>query len=198
MQGQAKHKLCRRVGSCLWNNPKCPSVKRPFPAGQHGQNRRQKLSTYGVLLLEKQKLKGHYAISEKQLRLAFQKAKKIVGLTNENLVQILETRLDAVVYRSGLVSSIFAAKQTVNHRHILVNGKIVDRSSFAVKDGDVISINIEKSPVIAENSKKTNSTVPAYLEVDVDKCKAVLVRKPLLEEIPVNVESMRVIEYYAR
>ncbi len=198
MQGQAKHKLCRRIGSCLWNNPKCPSVKRPYPAGQHGKNRRQKLSTFGTLLLEKQKLKGHYAVSEKQLRLALQRAKKMTGLTNECLVQILETRLDAVVYRSGLASSIFSAKQIVNHRHILINGKIVDRSSYSVKEGDEISINIEKSPIVSENAKKSNTTVPAYLEVELEKCKVVLLRTPLLEEVPVNVESMRVIEYYAR
>lgn len=195
---RAKHKLCRRVGACIWDDPKCPSVKRPYPAGMHGKGRRSKLSTYGELLIEKQKLKGHYAISEKQLRLAYQKAKKGEGLTNEKLIRNLEMRLDAVVFRSGLAPTIFASKQFVNHGHILVDGKKVDRSSFRLKEGQVVSVNVEKSPSIAEVAKNSNATVPGYLEVDRENCKVTVVREPEMEEVPVNVELMRVIEYYAR
>lgn len=196
---RAKHKLCRRVGKCIWDNPKCPSVKRPYPAGTQGKGgRRKKLSTYGELLMEKQKLKGHYGISEKQLLLAYKKAKKGEGQTNEKLFVNLETRLDALVYRSGLAPSIFAAKQFINHGHIYVDGKRVDRSSFILREGQVISINAEKSPSIAEVAKNTNTTVPAYLEVDQENLKVTLIRKPQVEENPVDAQIMSVIEYYAR
>ena len=107
---RAKHKFCRRIGQCLWGDPKCPSVKRPYAAGPHGKGRRVKLSTYGELLLEKQKLRNYYAISEKQLRIAFAKAKSGLGLTHEKLFRSLEMRLDALVYRAGFAPTIFAAK----------------------------------------------------------------------------------------
>ena len=195
---QAKHKFCRRIGQCIWNDPKCPSVKRPYPAGPHGKGRRAKLSTYGELLIEKQKLRFHYAISEKQLAIAYQKAKMGTGLAHEKLFRSLEQRLDALVYRCGFAPTIFAAKQLVNHGHVLVDGKRVDRSSCLVKEGQVISINAEKSPKLAEVAKKNNTTAPAYMEVDLDNLKATLVRAPQVEEIPVAVKIMSVIEYYAR
>ncbi|MDD5598910.1 MAG: 30S ribosomal protein S4 [Victivallaceae bacterium] len=196
---QAKHKLCRRIGECIWGNPKCPSVKRPYQAGQHGKTgHRGKLSTYGTLLLEKQKLRKHYAISEKQLRIAYTNAKKGLGQAHEKLFRSLELRLDSLLFRSGFAPTIFAAKQFVNHGHILVNGKKVDRASYQVKEGQVISINAEKSPAIAETAKNGNATVPGYLEVDPDALKVTLTRVPQIEEIPVNVSIMSVIEYYAR
>ena len=198
MKDRAKHKLCRRIGSCVWGSPKCPSVKRPYPAGASAKSRRGKLSTYGELLIEKQKLKAFYAVSEKQLRLAYQKAKRGEGMAHEKLLKNLEQRLDALVYRSGLAPTIFAAKQFVNHRHVKVDGKIVDRSSYKVKPGQVITIDPSKSPSIANIAKNTNCVVPAYLEVEIDNCKATLVREPLAEEIPCNVAIMHVIEYYAR
>jgi small subunit ribosomal protein S4 len=196
---QAKHKLCRRVGQCIWNNPKCPSVRRPYPAGQHGKTgRRGKLSTYGTLLLEKQKLRKHYAISEKQLRIAYANAKKGEGQAHEKLFRTLEQRLDSVLFRSGFAPSIFAAKQFVNHGHILIDGKRVDRASYNVKEGQVISVNAEKSPAIAEIAKNSNATVPAYLDADTETLKIILARIPEIEEIPVSVNIMSVIEYYAR
>ena len=195
---RAKHKFCRRVGRCIWGDPKCPSVKRPYAAGPHGKGRRVKLSTYGELLMEKQKLKNYYAISEKQLQIAYAKAKAGLGVTHEKLFRSLELRLDAMVFRAGFAPTIFAAKQWVNHGHIYVDGKRVDRSSYQLKEGQVISIDAEKSPAIAEMAKKGNATVPAYMEVDLDNLKATLVRMPQVEEIPVNVKIMSVIEYYAR
>ena len=195
---RAKHKFCRRIGQCLWGDPKCPSVKRPYAAGPHGKGRRVKLSTYGELLMEKQKLRNYYAISEKQLRIAFAKAKSGMGLTHEKLFRSLEMRLDAIVYRAGFAPTIFAAKQMVNHGHILVDGKRLDRSSCVLKEGQVISIDPAKSPAAAEAAKKGNSVVPAYLEVDLDNLKATLVRAPQIEEIPVPVKIMSVVEYYAR
>ena len=195
---RAKHKFCRRIGQCLGGDPKCPSVKRPYAAGPHGKGRRSKLSTYGELLMEKQKLRNYYAISEKQLRIAFAKAKSGEGQTHEKLFRSLEQRLDAMVYRVGFAPTIFAAKQLVNHGHILLDGKRVDRSSCQVKEGQVISIDAEKSPKLAEVAKKNNTTAPAYMEVDLDNLKATLVRAPQVEEIPVAVKIMSVIEYYAR
>ena len=195
---RAKHKFCRRIGQCLWGDPKCPSVKRPYAAGPHGKGRRVKLSTYGELLLEKQKLRNYYAISEKQLRIAFAKAKSGLGLTHEKLFRSLEMRLDALVYRAGFAPTIFAAKQIVNHGHILVDGNRVDRSSCVIKEGQVISIDAAKSPAAAEAAKKSNCIVPPYMEVDLDNLKATLVRAPQLEEIPVPVKIMSVVEYYAR
>ncbi len=199
VKAQAKHKFCRRIGECIWDDPKCPSVKRPYPAGGQGKNaRRKKLSTYGELLQEKQKLRFHYAISEKQLRIAYAKAKQGQGQAHEKLFQNLEQRLDAMVFRSGLAPTIFAAKQYVNHGHILVDGKRVDRSSYKVMEGQVISINAEKSPAVAEAAKNTQRAIPGYLEVDIDNFKATLIRKPEVEEIPVKANIMSVIEYYAR
>ena len=195
---RAKHKFCRRIGQCLWGDPKCPSVKRPYAAGPHGKGRRVKLSTYGELLLEKQKLRNYYAISEKQLRIAFAKAKSGLGLTHEKLFRSLEMRLDALVYRAGFAPTIFAAKQIVNHGHILVDGKRLDRSSCVIKEGQVITIDAAKSPAAAEAAKKSNNVVPPYMEVDLDNLKATLVRAPQLEEIPVPVKIMSVVEYYAR
>ena len=195
---RAKHKFCRRIGQCLWSDPKCPSVKRPYAAGPHGKGRRVKLSTYGELLMEKQKLKNYYAISEKQLQIAYAKAKAGLGVTHEKLFRSLEVRLDAMVFRAGFAPTIFAAKQWVNHGHIYVDGKRVDRASYIVKEGSVISIDPEKSPAIAEFAKKNNTPAPAYMEVDLDNLKATLVRAPQVEEIPVDVKIMSVIEYYAR
>ncbi len=198
-QAQAKHKLCRRLGYCVWNMPKCPSVKRPYAAGLQGKNRKKsKLSTYGVMMQEKQKLKAHYALTESQLRNLFLVAKRKEGRTNETLMQHIEMRLDATVYHSGIAPTIFAAKQFVSHRHILVDGKIVDRPSYRLKPGQVVSINAEKSPKVAEIAREVNSSVPAYYETNKEELKVTVLREPMIEEIPVQVEAMRVVEYYAR
>jgi len=199
MKPTAKHKFCRRVGSCIWDDATCPSVKRPYPAGVHGANRRRgKMSTFGELLLEKQKLRNFYNISEKQLRIAFARAKKGTGKVSEKLLLNLELRLDSFVYRSGLAPSIFAAKQAVNHGHILVDGKKLDRNSYIVLAGQEVSISPERSPAIADIARKNDAKVPAYISVEKDACKATLVARPLEEDVNVPAEVMKVIEYYAR
>lgn len=198
MQSRAKHKLCRRIGSCIWGNPKCPSSKRPYPAGVHGKGKQKKLSTYGELLLEKQKLKAYYGITEKQLKIAFLKAKRAKAQTDEKLLTGLELRLSSIVLRSGFAQTIFAAKQYVNHRHILIDGKIVNKPSYLLRPGQIVTINVEKSPSIAQVAKGSNCEIPPYLEVDRESCKAVLSRMPLMEEIPCNIAVMSVVEYYAR
>ena len=195
---RAKHKFYRRIGQCLWGDPKCPSVKRPYAAGPHGKGKRVKLSTYGELQLEKQKLRFYYAISEQQLQIAYAKAKVGSGQTDEKLFRFLAQRLDALLYHAGFAPTIFAAKQIINHGHVMVDGKRVDRSSCLVKEGQTISLNAEKSPAIAEMAKKNNIAAPGYLEVDLDNLKATLVRAPQLEEIPAQIKIMSVIEYYAR
>ena len=197
---RAKHKFCRRIGYCLWNDPKCPSVERPFAAGPHGKGRRAKLSTYGELLLEKQKLKNYYAISEKQLQIAYHKAKAGLGMTHEKLLKSLELRLDALLFHTGFAPTIYAAKQFISHGHVLVDGKKLTRSSCKLKEGQVITIDPAKSPAIAEMARKANRTVPAYLEVDLENLKATLTRVPQMEEIPVSgsINVMSVVEYYAR
>ena len=198
MQDRAKHKLCRRLGACIWGKAKCPSNKRPYPAGQHGKTSKNKLSTFGGLLLQKQRLKVYYGLSEKQLHLSFVDAKKGRTQTDQKLLRNLEFRLDATVYRSGLAPTIHAARQCVVHRHILVDGKIVDRPSYRLHPGQVISINVEKDPSLANVAKTTNCEIPPYLEVDKEGCKAKVVREPMIEENPSGVELMRVIEFYAR
>jgi len=123
----AKYKIDRRVGENIWGRPKSPVNKRPFPPGQHGQNRRGKLSDYGTQLRAKQKLKGYYGnITEKQFRRTYKQADSMRGDTSENLIGLLESRLDAVVYRSKFVPTVFASRQFVNHGHVLVNGKKVN------------------------------------------------------------------------
>ncbi|MBO5682289.1 MAG: 30S ribosomal protein S4 [Lentisphaeria bacterium] len=201
-KAQAKHKLCRRLGYCVWNMPNCPTVKgkaRTYAAGLQGKNaKRKKLSTYGEMIQEKQKLKAHYALTENQLRNAFLAAKRKDGKTNERLMQEIEFRLDAVVYHAGFAPTIIAANQFVSHRHILVDGKIDDRGSYKLKPGQVVSINAEKSPAVAEIAKGISATVPPYVETDKETLKITIVREPMIEEIPVNVKALSVVEYYAR
>lgn len=194
----SKHKLCRRIGSCVWGDPKCPSVKRPYMAGMHGRTRRKKQSTYAELLLEKQKLRTHYDLTEKQLRIAYKKAKAGQGVTGDKLLNALETRLASVVYRSGLAPTIHAAKQAVTHRHVLVDDHVVDRNAYQLHPGQVVAISSERSPALASMAQKADVTPPPYLACDRDSAKVTLTRDPMMEEIPVPVEVTRVIEYYAR
>jgi len=164
----------------------------------HGKARRRKLSTYGELLLEKQKLRAHYALSERQLRFAYKKAQAGTGSTAEKLLRHLELRLATVVWRSGLTPSIFAAKQAVCHRHVLVDGKTVDRSSYRVRPEQVVSIDPQRSPALASVAQKTDIAPPPYIEINKEGVSARIARDPMPDEIPANVEIMRVIEYYAR
>ncbi len=210
----AKHTLCRRVGQCIWGMPNCPtnsrtikkrdggeatSEARAYPAGQHGPTkRRNKLSTYGTLLLEKQKLRAYYNLTEHQLRFIYKQSKGGEGTTADRLLRNLEMRLVSVVYRSGLAKTIWAAKQVVSHRHVLIDGKIVDRASYRLKPGQVISISAQRSPVICEISKGLDTIVPDYLQKEAEECKVTIAREPLPEEIHTGVEIMKVIEYYAR
>lgn len=198
----AKHKIDRRLGVNLWGRPKSPINNREYGPGQHGQ-RRRKPTDFGVQLMAKQKLKGYYGnIGEKQFRKYYAEAVRRKGDTGENLIGILETRLDAVVYRMKFVPTVFAARQIVNHGHVRVNGKRVNIPSYLVREGDVVEIK-EKSrelPVVLEGAQSNERDVPDYLEVDHSKMTGTFTRIPKLEDVPypVQMEPNLVVEFYSR
>jgi len=198
----SKYKINRRLGVNLWGRSKSPLNRRDYGPGQHGQ-RRKKPSDFGTQLMAKQKLKGYYAnIGERQFRRLYEEAARRKGDTGENLVELLERRLDAVVYRLKFVATPFAARQFVNHGHIRVNGKRVNISSYLVKDNDTIEVK-DKSKLLAvvlEASKSTERDVPDYLEVDHDKMKGRFLRAPKLADVPypVAMEPNLVVEFYSR
>ena len=195
-----KHKLCRRLGHCIWGHPKCPSLKRPYAPGQHGQNMRRKMSVYGEQLLEKQKIRMHYGLMERQMRKTFKEAQRMGGVTGTNLLLLLESRLDSVVYRLGFASTIFAARQIVNHGHILVNGKKVDIPSFRVMPGMSISVRerSKKMPMIAEGVEHPPVALPEYLERPAKSFEGKMTALPNQETLPFKAETLGVIGFYSR
>ena len=202
-RSSAKYKIDRRMGENIWGRPKSPVNKREYGPGQHGQRRKNKLSDYGTQLRAKQKLKGYYGdLTEKQFRRIYAEAERIRGDTGENLIGLLERRLDAIVYRAKFVPTVFAARQFVNHGHVIVNGQRVNIASYRVKEGDVVSVR-EKSrqmAAIVEAIALTERDVPDYLEVDHNKLTATFVRTPALGDVPyaVVMEPNLVVEYYAK
>ena len=199
---RAKYKIDRRLRVNLWGRPKSPFNSREYGPGLHGQ-RRRKQSDYGLQLQAKQKLKGYYGnISERQFRRYYIEADLRKGDTSENLVALLERRLDAVVYRMKLVPTVFASRQFINHGHILVNSKRVNIPSYKVKDGDVIEVK-EKSrdlPLVLEAAGSPERDVPDYVEVDHGKMRGTFLRQPGLADgpYPALMEPNLVIEYYSR
>jgi|TARA_B100000287_G_C20665812_1_gene791727 small subunit ribosomal protein S4 len=200
---KSKYKVDRRLRCNLWGRPKSPFNRRDYPPGLNGQNKRRKPSDYGIQLNAKQKLKCHYGyITEKQFRNLFQKASKIKGNTSENLIELLERRLDAAVYRMKFVTTIFAARQFVSHGHINVNGKTVNIPSYSLKDGDVVELSQKSKeiPIVLEAISSTERDAPEYLSVDYDKMKGTFLKGPKPDEVPypVVMEPNLVIEYYSR
>jgi small subunit ribosomal protein S4 len=199
----AKHKIDRRLGQNLWGRPKSPLNKREYGPGQHGQRRRGKVSDFGTQLKAKQKLKGYYAnITERQFKLIYHEATRLRGDTSENLVGLLERRLDSIVYRAKFVPTPFAARQFVNHGHIKVNGKRVTIPSYRCRPEDVIEVR-EKSRglvLVLEASQSAERDLPDYLEVDHNKMTARFSRIPQLSDIPypVIMEPKLVVEFYSR
>lgn len=199
---RAKYKIDRRLRVNLWGRPKSPFNSREYGPGLHGQ-RRRKQSDYGLQLQAKQKLKGYYGnISERQFRRYYIEANLRKGDTSENLIALLERRLDAVVYRMKLVPTVFASRQFINHGHILVNSKRVNIPSYKVKDGDVIEVK-EKSrdlPLVLEAAGSPERDVPDYVEVDHGKMRGTFLRQPGLADVPYPalMEPNLVIEYYSR
>ena len=198
----AKYKLDRRMGENIWGRPKSPINKRSYGPGQHGQRRKGKLSDFGVQLRAKQKLQGYYGnISEKQFKNIYYEAIRRTGDTSEHLIALLESRLDAIVYRAKFVPTPFAARQFVNHGHVLVNGKRVNIPSYRVKPGDVVSVR-ERSrnmALVLEALQSPERDTPDYVEVDTKGMAAKYIRMPELAEVPypVKMEPNLVIEFYA-
>ncbi len=198
----AKHKIDRRLGVNLWGRPKSPLNKREYGPGQHGQRRKGKTSDFGVQLKAKQKLKGYYAsIGERQFKSIYREAARMRGDTGEQLIGLLESRLDTIVYRAKFVPTVFAARQFVNHGHIMVNGKRVTISSYKCKIGDVVEVK-EKSrelPLVMEAASSGERNVPDYLDVDAGKT-AKFVRVPGLSDVPfpVAMEPHLIVEFYSR
>ena len=201
-RARAKYKIDRRLRVNLWGRPKSPFNSREYGPGLHDQ-RRRKQSDYGLQLQAKQELKGYYgSISERQFRRYYIEADLRKGDTSENLIALLERRLDAVVYRMKLVPTVFASRQFINHGHILVNSRRVNIPSYKVKDGDVIEVK-EKSrdlPLVLEAAGSPERDVPDYVEVDHGKMRGTFLRQPGLADVPYPalMEPNLVIEYYSR
>jgi small subunit ribosomal protein S4 len=202
-QDRRKVRLSRALGIAL--TPKAAKYleKRPYAPGEHGRTKRKADSDYAVRLREKQRLREQYGIREKQLRIQFEEARRTAGLTGENLVEQLEMRLDALVLRAGFARTTAQARQLVVHRHIKVDGQLVDRPSFRVKPGQLIHVkerseSLEPFQVAAAGAHAdVLPKVPGYLEVELDKLQARLVRRPKRAEVPITCEVQLVVEYYA-
>ena len=194
----AQYKKSRHLGFSTLENGK-ELAKRPYAPGIHGQDRRRKLSEYGVQLQEKQKVRFMYGLNEKQFAKTFKRATKMAGITGENLLQLLETRLDNVVYRMGMATTRRAARQVVNHGHITVNGIKVDIPSYTVKPGDVIAVKEQSldHPAIKAAVEATLNR-PAYVEFDANKLTGKYLRFPDRSELNHDINEALIVEYYNR
>ncbi|MBL4646723.1 MAG: 30S ribosomal protein S4 [Hyphomicrobiales bacterium] len=199
----SKYKLDRRMGENIWGRPKSPVNRRDYGPGQHGQRRKGKLSDFGTQLRAKQKLKGYYGnITEKQFRRIYAEAVRQRGDTSEQLIGLLESRLDAIVYRAKFVPTVFASRQFINHGHIKVNGQRVNIPSYRCKVGDIVEIR-EKSRelvMVLEATDLAERDVPEYITVDYAKMAAQFTRVPQLADVPfpVVMEPNLVVEFYSR
>jgi small subunit ribosomal protein S4 len=198
MKRGPKVKIARALGIAL--TPKAARImeRRPNPPGQHGAAQRRKVSEYKKQLLEKQRLRAQYNVSERQLRRAFQEATRQPGNTGVRLLQLLELRLDAVVLRAGFVRTIYAARQAVAHGHVLVNGRKVDRPSRRLKPGDVVALAARSRDRIAFTVPLENARPPRYLDLDKDKRSVRVIEVPVREQIPVQCEPSLIVEFYSR
>lgn len=199
---QAKKKVSRKLGASLWGQDKDPYLKRNYRPGQHGLASKRG-TDYGVQLKAKQRLKFYYGnISEKQFRNLFELASKSKGDTSENLIAMLESRLDAVVYRANFVPSVFAARQFVSHKHVSVNGKTVNIPSYRLKVGDVVQVR-EKSrdlTIVLESVQKKERDLPNYLDLNADDKSVKLISRPAFADVPypVEMEPHLITEFYSR
>jgi small subunit ribosomal protein S4 len=195
-----KNDICRTVGYNIWGQPNCPSSKRPYPAGQHGPNlkdRRQ--SEYGEQLLAKQVIRRYYNMLEKQFSNTFKKAQRMSGNTSLNFLRLLELRLSTAVWRLGFGRTIFQARQLVSHGHVTVNGRVVNISSFQLKVGDVIAVrDREQSRAVARANHYEGAPVPAYIEADVPNYSGKIIALPEREDFPKFFQEQQVVEFYAR
>lgn len=199
-----KYKISRRIGENLWGRAKDPVNRRSYGPGQHGSaSAKKKLSGYGLQLRAKQKLKAYYGnLTEKQFRKIYDEARRLKGDSSENMIGLLERRLDSVVYRMCVVPTVFAARQFVNHGHIKVNGRRVNIPSYLVKEGDIIEVKDKSKQLtlVLESMQSPERDVPEYIEMDEAAVKAKFVRTPKLGDVPypVKMEPNLVIEFYSR
>ena len=197
-----KYKISRRLGENLWGRAKDPVNRRSYGPGQHGQVKK-KSTDYGTQMKQKQKLKAYYGnITEKQFRKIYTEARRLKGDSSENLIGLLERRLDAVVYRMCVVPTVFAARQFISHGHIKVNGKRVNIASYTVKEGDVVEVKEASKQLtsVLEAMQSPERDVPDYIEMDEKHVKATFKRTPKLADVPypVKMEPALVVEFYSR
>ncbi len=197
----AKYKLDRRMGENVWGRPKSPVNRREYGPGQHGQRRKSKISDFGLQLRAKQKLKGYYGdVTEKQFRKVYAEAVRMKGDTSQNLIGLLERRLGVIVYRAKFAPTVFAARQLVNHGHVMVNGRKCNIASALVKPGDVVEMSAKgrEMALVIEATTLAERDVPEYVQVD--GFKATYIRVPSLDEVPyaVKMEPNLVVEFYSR
>jgi len=202
-RAESKYKINRRLGVNLWGRAKSPVAKREYGPGQHGQRRKNKPTDFGIQLMAKQKLKGYYGnISEKQFRKIYADATRRKGDSSENLIGLLESRLDAIVYRAKFVPTVFASRQFISHGHVKVNGRRVNIPSFQAKVGDVIEVKeaSRQLTIVLEATQLAERDVPDYIEVDHHKMTAKFSRVPALADVPypVHMEPNLVVEFYSR
>ena len=206
----AKCKQCRRIGEKLFlkgercSSPKCAMVKRNYPPGFHGQKGKKRQSDYGLQLAEKQKAKKQYNLLEKQFKLTFSKAQKQTGDAGENLLKLLETRLDNVVYRLGLASSRIQARQFVGHGHIRVNDKKVNIPSYQVKQGDVVRVKSSSKKdkhfkeLLEKLTKTKNTVAPGWFDFNSKELSGKILHQPSLKDINTNINTQMIIEHYSK
>ena len=202
-RANSKYKIDRRMGENIWARPKSPVNKRSYGPGQHGQRRAKKLSDYGTQLQAKQKLKGYYGnITERQFRKYYTEASRRPGDTGENMIGLLERRLDAVIYRAKFVPTPFAARQLVSHGHVKVNGRRVTIPSYLVKEGDAIELTAKARDMalVIEAAKSAERDVPDYVDADHGKMTAKFLRTPKLGDVPyaAQMQPHLIVEYYSR
>lgn len=201
-RSSAKYKLDRRMGENVFGRPKSPVNKREYGPGQHGQRRKGKMSDFGLQLRAKQKLKGYYGdVTEKQFKRAYFDASRMKGDTGQNLIGLMERRLDAVVYRAKFAPTIWAARQLVSHGHVRVNGRKLNIASAKVNVGDVIELGpkAQEMALVIEAQSLPERDIPEYLVMD-GPAKATFNRVPTLDEVPypVRMEPNLVVEFYSR
>ena len=198
----AKFKIDRRMGESIWGRPKSPVNKRSYGPGQHGQRRAKKLSDYGTQLQAKQKLKGYYGnITERQFRRYYQEASRRPGDTGENMIGLLERRLDALVYRAKFAPTPFSARQLVSHGHVRVNGKRITIASYMIREGDKVELSAKARDMalVLEAAKSPERDTPDYLEVE-DGKSAKFLRTPKLSDVPyaAQMQPHLIVEFYSR
>lgn len=194
-----KYSISRRLGECLWGGKKDPQNKKNYPPGMHGPKKIKRITQYGQQLLSKQKIKNYYGnIKEKQFFNIYKNAKKYIGNTSENIIKLLEIRLDSFIYRCKFAPTIFAARQYINHKHFTVNGIIINIPSYRIKINDIIKIRERSKKINFSYKKKIKQEIPEYIDINNNNDTAILLKIPKLSDIPVEFKPHHIIEFYSK